>query len=452
MRSKRFLTRVPLLVVSLLMVLSGFASGGTPASAQGNLFFGQEHAYTVIFRGNGEAITYAKLTVTNPEDTALSELSFEIPRVTPTEIVILQQKSYSYPCLQYDYNNVIGSSYPCIQYDYSGTSSLRSTKVYPDSGIYPAPSAYEKVKYTKVGREYRLTLPQPIEPSQSSAIILAYAAKGYVVKELGLYKFNFETIKVPARIQNVRVSVDVDSELFLKGKRAQVNYQEGFAVSELADVANFASGVASSGVIDRTVSVIGSYGALTKEAKNLAPEESFMVRGEYATSRMRLYLGSILLTLVIIAAFVTGIVFLAKWLLRRARARKEALKAPETLPVQGENTFSILNTRNILVGLLSAALVTGLSLLVNGLTQSNLIYNLNITPAISIIGFIALMFLYLLLMFGPAALVASKHGWKVFLSIVVTEFLWFVVFLVIFLLAAQASTIPTLPLRRTYYD
>lgn len=200
------------------------------------------------------------------------------------------------------------------------------------------------------------------------------------------------------------------------------------------------------------MSVIGSYGALTKEAKNLAPEESFMVRGEYATSRMRLYLGSILLTLVIIAAFVTGIVFLAKWLLRRARARKEALKAPETLPVQGENTFSILNTRNILVGLLSAALVTGLSLLVNGLTQSNLIYNLNITPAISIIGFIALMFLYLLLMFGPAALVASKHGWKVFLSIVVTEFLWFVVFLVIFLLAAQASTIPTLPLRRTYYD
>ncbi|MEO0075854.1 MAG: hypothetical protein ABIK31_07140 [candidate division WOR-3 bacterium] len=65
-----------------LFILPSFIS---IASTQGELFFGQNHSYTVIFRGNGEAIVYAKIAITNPDEKQLTEFSFEVPKVSPTK-------------------------------------------------------------------------------------------------------------------------------------------------------------------------------------------------------------------------------------------------------------------------------------------------------------------------------------------------------------------------------
>src|SRR3989338_11193637 len=46
-------------------------------------FLGQDHNYTLVFRGNGEAVVSAKIAFTNKSESPLTELKLRIPRVEP---------------------------------------------------------------------------------------------------------------------------------------------------------------------------------------------------------------------------------------------------------------------------------------------------------------------------------------------------------------------------------
>lgn len=408
-----------------LFVLSGFAG---LASAQNELLFGQNHFYTVIFRGNGEAITYAKIAVTNSDEKPLTEFSFEMSKVSPTEIVMYQMK-LPQECFRYNYSD---SARPCLEYrdpDYA--------QQYYYYGYSNGQAEYQKIQYTKSGNLYRFTLPTSVEPYKSTAIIVAYAAKGYVNESLGLYKFNFETLKVPSRIQEIRVVVDVDSDLLLKGKRSSVNYNTtGLGMSELAAPKSI-----SSRDLDKVVGSIGSYGPLIKEAKNLAPNESFIVKGEYAASWFRLYLSSILLVLLIVAAIFAGVYFLAKFLKRRGRQNEQfGSETNQQISPQAPPRISMFNLINASAGLLSVILVVGLTYLLQFLGESMPSRFANIVdPVFSIVGAITIILLYVLVIFGPAIIVAVKHGWKSLISILIAEFLWFVIFLIIYLVLFQSG-------------
>ena len=397
------------------------------ASAQGELFFGQNHSYTIIFRGNGEAITYAKIAITNPDEKPLTGFSFEIPKVSPTEIAMYQMK-LPQECVRYDYNT---PGRPCLEWrdpDYA------QRYYYYGYGYREGQTEYQKIQYTKSGNLYRFTLPTPVEPYKSAAIVVAYAAKGYVKESFGLFKFNFETIKVPSRIEQIRVAVDVDSDLLLKGKRAQVDY--GVPTSGLA-----APQALSSRDLDRVVGKIGSYGPLVKEAKNLAPNETFIVRGEYATNWFRLYLSSILITILIIAAIFAGVYFLARFLKRRGgQGGQFESGANQQMSAQTpQSSISIFNITNASVSLLSVVLVVGLTYLLRFLLESDLFRSFNIDPVFGIVGFITIILLYVLVIFGPAIIVAIRHGWKSLVSILIAEFLWFVIFLVVYLVLFQSG-------------
>jgi hypothetical protein len=421
----KFFVKIISLVSLSVFVLVGFVG---MASAQNELLFGQNHFYTVIFRGNGEAITYAKIAITNSEEKPLTEFSFEMPKVSPSEIVMYQMK-LPQECVNYNYND---PARPCLQYrdpDYA--------QQYYYYGYSNGKAEYQKIQYTKSGNLYRFTLPTPVEPYKSTAIIVAYAAKGYVNESLGLYKFNFETLKVPSRIQEIRVAVDVDSDLLLKGKRSSVNYNTtGLGVSELA-----APQSVSSRDLDKVVGSIGSYGPLVKEAKNLAPNESFIVKGEYATNWFRLYFSSILLTILIIVAIFAGVYFLARFLKRRGgQGGQFGSGANQQMPPQSpQGSISIFNLTNVSVSLLSVVLVVGLTYLLRFLLESDLLRSMNIDPVFGIVGFITIILLYVLVIFGPAIIVAIKHGWKSLVSILIAEFLWFVIFLVLYLVLFQSG-------------
>ena len=280
-------------------------------------------------------------------------------------------------------------------------------------------------------------MPTPVEPYKSTAIIVAYAAKGYVSESVGLYKFNFETLKVPSRIQEIRVAVDVDSDLLLKGKRSSVNYNSLGLSSERAT----APQSISSRDLDNVVGKIGSYAPLVKEAKNLAPNESFIVKGEYATNWFRLYLSSILLTILIIVAIFAGVYFLAKFLKRRGgQGGQFGNGTNQQMPPQTpQSSISMFNLTNVSVSLLSVVLVVGLTYLLRFLLESDLFRSFNIDPVFGIVGFITIILLYVLVIFGPAIVVAIKHGWKSLVLILIAEFLWFVVFLVLYLVFFQSG-------------
>jgi len=414
----KFFGKIVVVVSLSLFVLIGFAS---ITSAQSELLFGQNHFYTVIFRGNGEAITYAKIAITNPDEKPLTEFSFEVPKVSPTEMVIYQMK-LPQECVNQNYND---SAQPCLQYrdpDYA--------QQYYYYGYSNGKAEYQKIQYTKSGNLYKFTLPTPIEPYKSTAIIVAYAAKGYVSESAGLFKFNFETLKVPSRIQEIRVVVDVDSDLLLKGKKSSVNYNTIGLQSSGLSAPSYISGRS----LDNVVGEIGSYGPLVKEAKNLSPNENFMVKGEYATSWFRLYLSSIILTIFIIIAIFVGVYFLARFLKKRAgqNGQNGSGTGQQMTSQNPPSSISILNLTNASVSLLSVVGVVGLTYLLRFLSEFNLFRSFNPDPVFGIIMVITIILLYVLVILGPAIIVAIKHGWKSFLSILIAEFLWFVIFLVVY--------------------
>lgn len=415
--------------VLLLFVLLSIAGG---AQAQTELFFGQNHFYTVIFRGNGEAIIYAKLAITNPDEKPLTEFSFEVPKASPTEIVMYQMK-LPQECARYNYNYPTS---PCLEYRDPGYAQQ-----YYYYGYSNGQAEYQKIQYTKSGNLYRFTLPTPVEPYKSTAIIVAYAAKGYVDESAGLYTFNFETLKVPSRIQEIRVVVDVDSDLLLKGKRATVNYNSLGIASERAS----APQAISSRDLDKVVGSIGSYGPIVKEAKNLAPNESFIVKGEYATNWFRLYLGSIVLSFLIVAGIFVGVYFLAKFLKRRGGQDGQlGSGSSEHVPSQiPQSPISMFDLTTASVSLLSVVLVIGLTYLLNFLGESDLLRFVDIDPVFGVVGVIAIILLYALIIFGPAIGVATKHGWKSFIWILIAEFLWFMVFLIVYLVLFQSGLTAT---------
>jgi len=414
--------------------------GAINVSAQNDLFFGQNHFYTVIFRGNSESVVYAKLVFTNSEDKPISDFSFTMPGASSDEMVAYQMK-LPQQCIQYDY---LKPESPCIQY--RDADYLQNYQYYPYGNSQK--TEYQKLQFTKSGGLYKLTLATPVEPNKSAAVIVAYAAKGYVEESAGLFKFNFETLKVPARINQIRVTVDVDSDLFLKGKRASVDYgTRSFGVADLA-----APSAVSSGSLDNVVSKIGSYGPIMKNASNLFPNESFIVRGEYATSWVRLYIGSILMMILVVAILLTIIYFMSCFLKKRHESVSSVTAAsPNSSANPMQNSFpglpvhfaDISHFTNALLGLLSAVLVIVLSASFNGFMNFlQGIIGFNVNPAFLIIGFIAIILVYLLVIFGPAIFAMSRHGWRAFLLIILAEFLWLIIFLILYLLLFQSGIAP----------
>lgn len=391
-----------------------------------SLLFGQKHSYSVVFRGNGEAITYAKIVIPNREEQALSEFSFEIPKVNPSEIIMYQMKLPK-ECVRYNYTD---PNNPCVEYrdpDYG------QDYYYYGSG---QTAEYTKIKYTQSGNTYNLTLPDSIEPSKSTAIIISYAAKGYVDNNFGLYKFNFETIKVNSRIQSMRVAVDVDSDLLLKGKQSSVNYNESnfMPMAKLGD-----SSAVSSRELDRVVSNIGYYGAIIKEGKSLAPNESFNVRGEYAKNWFRLYLNEIIIAVLVIIVIIFLIYLISKYISSKPKKRiDETTKLQDkTNNIVNKNSINLFNLTNILVSLSSiiVAVILSITRMSLYLLDLPILYDPIFMLIISLITFP----LYAFILLAPAIMIGLRKGWGNTFSIIILQFIWFVIILALYLLLFQSG-------------
>ena len=53
-------------------------------------FLGQDHKYSVVFRGNGEAVVSVKIIFTNKSESNLNEIRLRIPKVEPKEVSVYQ--------------------------------------------------------------------------------------------------------------------------------------------------------------------------------------------------------------------------------------------------------------------------------------------------------------------------------------------------------------------------
>lgn len=406
-----------------------------------SLLFGQKHSYSVVFRGNGEAITYAKIVIPNREEQILSEFSFEIPKVSPSEMIMYQMKLPP-ECVRYDYTD---PNNPCVEYrdpDYG------QDYYYYGSG---QTAEYTRIKYTQSGNIYNLTLPNAVEPSKSTALIISYASKGYVDNTFGLYKFNFETIRVNSRIQSTKVAVDVDSDLLLKGKQSSVNYNEGAGAIPMAKLGD--SSAVSSRELDRVVSNIGSYGAIIKEGKSLAPNESFNVRGEYANNWLRLYLNEIIITILVIIVIIVLIYLVSKYI--SSKPKKRVVETTETQDktnnIVNKNSINLLSVTNVLVSLGTVIFIIIVSIIIRLLNQYNswqsILYDTTFSSLIAVI----MTLLYAFILLTPAIMVGLKRGWGNALSVIILQFIWFVIILILYLLLFQSGMNEIMPMPRPLY-
>ncbi len=439
---------VKLFSIAAILILGAGFNQPTASAESVDLFFGQDHSYSVIFRGNGEAIVYAKLAFTNGGEEDQTDYSFSLPKVTPSEIAIYQMVLPE-ECVEYDYTDSTLGTYSddriCKRYQ---EADYNQSYYYSYSN---SDAEYEKAEYTNDGQNFKITLPSSVKPKRSGALIIAYAAKGYVTENMGLFKFNFETIAVPSRINSLVVAVDVDSDLVLRGNKAKVNYSNSTmkATAEGAADASF-----TSEKLDDIVGNIGSYTSLTKEASNLSKNETFSVKGQYATSWARLYTSSIILSILIPCGIVVLSILLFKIIRKNKIAKKlenQEVGSSDTGTAENQSvapTTVAVNSKNepvnfgkiVVLGLLSDIMIAaaiGIPLVIMYMADN--VLNMSYNPIMSV-----MMFLIIILLTGLAILClpiiySIKHGWKNLIFIIVSEICWGIILLILYTVLYQTG-------------
>ena len=263
-----------------------------PIPPDTNPILGQEHAYSVLFRGNGDAVVIFRAAFTNENTNKTNTLSFRIPRATPRRInafQILREPQ----CLRYDAT--------CVQYQEPNYFQW-----------YAWTAKYQRASTGFSGDTLTITLPQPVKPTKSGSVLLILNASGYTKKNiLGAYTYAFETFTVEsANISKSTIGVSVDNDLVLAGTKGNINYR--FSETDALGMPAFAAKAAvENPQLDQIYSQAG-YGMITKNVSHLEPLESYTVRGRYADSSVRLWAKHLMIGLGMSVVFIISLALLGK--------------------------------------------------------------------------------------------------------------------------------------------
>ena len=301
------------LAISLfLCVLLGSA---LPASAStSSLLFGQQQAYTGIVRADGSVITYGKIFLENRDTKPLDTTSFYAPKGVTLENVEVYQVTLPERCLD-DSKKKDTSSQPNQNsyYNYYSSCENLERQAYSFDGYYSSYDTSDGFIYKKVDAKmhdntYDFSLSDPIMPGKSGAYIVAYKTSGYSSGALGIYSLAFKSLPVDQPVAEVRVSIDLASDLYTKSGQSQIRSYD--KTTSIADGATSAgeNAVKSTG-LDQLQGSIGRGGSIEKTGKGLVAKESFEVQGAFADASWKLYLKEIALGLLAAVALVGVTVF-----------------------------------------------------------------------------------------------------------------------------------------------
>lgn len=338
----------------------------TGACQDSTTMFGQTQAYDVLLRGNSEAVVTARVTLTNANSEALTKLSYTLasgklgtvrafqqlncqalPILDPTGVStgsVGAPSPISVPGVattnSYAQNTAIPECYPSlVEHPLYAPTTGQNSAYLKTQPLYYYPSSdlsYKKVTLSSTGTAMVLTLPQALEKGDSTTVLINYTVSGLVHKKLGVYNYEFKTLKTDDQVSDVTVAVSVDENYKLADVAAdKVNYRPTAPSSGVS--AQLQSGVASSGVsaTDTTnyLSSIGGNGNIVKHATQLAPKETFTVAGRYASSTFLLNWPRTVLRWGIAILLLGGLI--AWYFIRR---RKIANAVPSNAAVSGPNS------------------------------------------------------------------------------------------------------------------
>lgn len=394
-----------------------------PPNSNPNIL-GQDHRYTVTFRGNGEAVVSVRLVFSNMTDSALSTLSFRVPKTDPQDIIAFQ----------------VLQEPQCIRFQPLTAEDKQKGIYQPTCQQYQEPDFYNywggSAKYQKASHELNsdtivVTLPRPVQANRNGSILLYYRGFGYAKKNLfGAFDYSFETLKVEDKIQNLTVGVSTDSDLYLKGTKGQVNYRfdDSFATMKM-ESAGLAAPTANV-AFDRMYSMIGQ-GTITKTASNLQPLDSYTVKGSYADSWLKLYAPWVIIGIVAFLLVVLCIVAVIRWIIKRLSVRTVKTQTQTATAVSG-STLAFLEICG--VSFLSTFLIilyTFCLIFIQRVFQRTFPYDAIMLMTVLLL--ILSLAIYGILFFAPAIFIGLRRGFAWGLGTVGLAIFWLIIFIVLFL-------------------
>ena len=385
------------LLLILMLVLMPLATAYYWDSSLG--YYGQNQYYYVVFDGEGEAAVVARLEIQNTDN--LNSLEFTIPGENVNVINIVQEYyEYEKSCIDWE-ELACDSEDVCSQV----CSEYSEYKVYPPK--------YAQVDYdTSYGcsgeedddcsqsDSLKVSLEIPEQDQEDIYILIYYKSTDYVKENMGLYKYNFETITNEYDTNYVRVSLDVAEDMYMRGLSSAIDYRTEMS-SKVADVAMIGANLA---YVDT---------GYTEEASALDPYESFNVKGKYAENWFRMNWWIVLIGAILVAGAITGGVY---------GIRK-------------------LNKKDKKLGMsLLIGLGTGFGLWVVLGVSAYILMVLNSMYYMNIVGMLVMMITILVALVGliaPSVLVGLNKGWNngiyCFITIIVTLFVLSMISLIVLL-------------------
>ncbi len=363
-------------------------------------FSGQNHNYSVVFRGNGESIITLRVSLTNTSDKSdLKEITLRIPKVTDPKDLSAYQILVEPPCIRYQ-AGLVPQTYPynpkCLEYGE------------PDYYYYYGGGKYQKANTELSGDTLKITLPTALAPNKTGSFFLYYRGFGYAHKDIfGAYKYDFESLKVNDQINQLTIGISTDADQFLKGSKGEVEYRAEATTSALKMAPVADAGAVANPSIDNFVSQIGQ-GTIVKTASNLASMESYKVNGSFANSRAKLY-GKELATVFGVILFFVLLVLLVLYAIQKRSFKKDKVEAGDHKVMSDDGIKRIGMSAG--VSFASALVTAGYSIAVYAIYNALAnIVDYQYQSIVMILLVVISFAIYTLVIIGPSVFVGYKKG------------------------------------------
>lgn len=407
----------------IVFALPFFAIGQSSGSTINPKDYGQSHSYSVLLRGNSEAVVWSTIQITNGAETPVSQLVLKTGNLTPRLFEAWQEVEN------------ISASTPARCINRASTSTTESLVVVRDQAecrllfgnnfSYHSPISgtreysYNKLNVQQSGKTVTAALSQKINKDSKGTIIISYRGFGAVNKGLfGKMQFDFQTLETTDRIRSINVVANVDTDLYIKGDKAQVSYVEEAPEIFSSSGVGMQGAMSTAGMVPEPMSYkIGrekTTTSVTKSTSDLLAGDVFHVRGIYASSWLGMYWTKIAIFIIIIATIIIAIILgMRFWRIRHPKGTN--LAGGDSSQISSANqakTYSWWSA--VIIGFLNAvgtimlAFVT--PFMVN-LFEDMMRYNESgISLAFMILFPLAGIILYGAMLFTPAIYFGNRYG------------------------------------------
>jgi hypothetical protein len=292
---------------------------------------------------------------------------------------------------------------------------------------------YKKADYTLSGNTIRITLPYQSSSGEMITLFLAYRTSDFIQSDFaGNYTYDFKTLKTDSGVATVQVGISTEQNYVLKDAIGYQSYTNQSTLGIMKSEELQRRNEIVSYQLDDLVNNIG-YGSLNKTGNNIAPMESFSVKGAYASSIWRLYAKPLLIGLiVVILCIVIGIIVLFK-VIKTVRAKRAAhVDSSPHMGLLSELQKKILFSYALsFLSSVGIAGHTAISFVIHSFFITRLSYDYTITTFLTVLLFSFSVCMYIGFILVPVLFMGIKKGLLWGLITFISTILWLLLYLVI---------------------